>query len=545
MHPDSLIAKKLVSKLKRQKMEAKGIDIAIQHRRSHRQSEYPLSQSHLKLLSFPKARKEILKPNLNSDNNGAQLDPETYSVPDTIPHHFIMMHAFARIQNHSECWVCSHMGTGRHSVPMVGRPITLEQLLDITQQLPLANTTTINKPLLFTGYTRKPQFCFLNGAGRDLYNAQFCRDTLVNFTILDLPLALNGTIEVEGLLTHNIPNRDDRISNMSRYNISKCARGYNLSRALEWLQDTHMKNLWMGEEENDTPSLGDWLCLVGLRSKLSSPKIVPAPHVPHGWMVCCGLWCHTTIPYPMDRKTAGWCTLVEMIPFVGTTTGDSPVSMVPAHGHLEFERQKREITTWWGKVFASFGGAGIYNALAKVDEFGMLVDSWMNKTAIDIGLLNEELRKILFEQEIIKQRQERMMMILTELCDVTGDRSLCCTYMNNLTKPSEDLQITDYYEIIKGHNDERAKLQDRMRRLGDSWNPFSGVGGWFGSFWDSIMNFFKKVGMILIIILILGIAIYATIKIIFCLMGKATKIKPSTSDPDTVMAMFYSEHRWY
>lgn len=77
----------------------------------------------------------------------------------------------------------------------------------------------------------------------------------------------------------------------------------------------------------------------------------------------------------------------------------------------------------------------MYNALTKVDEFGMLMDSWMNATAIDVALLNEELRKVLFEQEVIKQRQERMMMVLTGLCDLTGDKNLYCTYMNNLTKP--------------------------------------------------------------------------------------------------------------
>lgn len=143
-------------------------------------------------------KRKTLKPNIDSENNGAQLDPETYSVLDTVPHHFVMMHAFARKQNHSECWVCSHMGNGRQSVPMVGRPVTLEQLLNVTQEIPMSNMTALRRPLLFTGYTRKPQFCFLNGAGKLLYNGEFCRDTLVNFTMLDLSLALNGTIEVEG-----------------------------------------------------------------------------------------------------------------------------------------------------------------------------------------------------------------------------------------------------------------------------------------------------------------------------------------------------------
>lgn len=265
-------------------------------------------------------------------------------------------------------------------------------------------------------------------------------------------------------------------------------------------------------------------------------------------MVFCGLWCHTTIPYPIDRKTSGWYTLVEMIPFMGTTDGNSPIKMIPAHEHLEFGRHKREITTWWDKVFASIGGAGMYNALTKVDEFGQLVDSWMNKTALDIRLMNKELRKILFEQEIIKQRQERMMMVLTGLCDVTGDKSLCCTYMNNLTKPSEDLEVPDYYDIIKGHQEERSKLQEQMRRLGDSWNPFAGVGGWFGCFWDGILGFFKKAGMILIMIVLLGIATYATVKFVFYITSKvpdlADTLKPKP-DTETSMAMFYTEQKWY
>lgn len=277
-------------------------------------------------------KKKIPKYNLDSENNGVKLDPETYSVPEMIPHHFIMMHAFRRKQNRSECWVCSHMGTGRHSVPMVGRPVTLEQLLNVTQEVPIINTTTINKPLLFTGYIRKPQFCFLNGAGKRLYNGKFCRGTQVNLTMLNLPLALNGTIDIEGLVTFNIPDPDERVGNASLYDITKCVRGPENLQVTEWINRTHMDSI---------PSLGDWMCLVGLRSRLSPPKVVQAPHVPQGWMVCCGLWCHTTIPFPMDRKTSGWCTLVEMIPFMGTTGTETPVSMIPAHGHLEFGRHKR------------------------------------------------------------------------------------------------------------------------------------------------------------------------------------------------------------
>lgn len=176
-----------------------------------------------------------------------------------------------------------------------------------------------------------------------MYNGRFCRDTVVNFTLVDLGLIANGTLDIEGLLTHNITDPDERIGNMSSYSISNCMKG-NSSITESWLISTHMNSSWMEEQEDEAPSIGDWMCLVGLRFNLHSTGDVPAPHMPHGWMVCCGLWCHTTIPYPLDRKTSGWCTLVEMIPFMGATPGDSPVEMIQAHGHLEFGRHKREVT---------------------------------------------------------------------------------------------------------------------------------------------------------------------------------------------------------
>lgn len=127
------------------------------------------------------------------------------------------------------------------SVPMVGRPVTLEQLLNVTQPIPPESITITNKPLLFTGYTRTPKFCFLNGAGRDMYNERFCRDSIVNFTLVDLPYALNGTLEIIGLVTYNISYPNERIGNMSTYNISNCAQG-NISESREWLASTHMNS---------------------------------------------------------------------------------------------------------------------------------------------------------------------------------------------------------------------------------------------------------------------------------------------------------------
>lgn len=104
------------------------------------------------------------------------------------------------------------------------------------------------------GYTRTPQFCFLNGAGRDMYNGRFCRDSIVNFTLVDLPYALNGSLEIRGLVTYNISDPNERVGNMSTYNIANCVQGNN-SESREWLTNTHMNSSWM--EESKMRRLGD------------------------------------------------------------------------------------------------------------------------------------------------------------------------------------------------------------------------------------------------------------------------------------------------
>lgn len=78
------------------------------------------------------------------------------------------------------------------------------------------------------------------------------------------------------------------------------------------------------------------------------------------------------------------------------------------------------------------------------------------------------------------------------------------------------------------------------------------------------MGFFKKAGMILIMIVLLGIAIYATIKFLSYITSKVpditAKIKsdselketmamfyidPLYIEPEEATAMFYTEHTWY
>lgn len=87
------------------------------------------------------------------------------------------------------------------------------------------------------------------------------------------------------------------------------------------------------------------------------------------------------------------------------------------------------------------------------------------------------------------------------------------------------MEVPDYYDVIKGHNDERAQITGPNETHGGLVESLFRYRGWFGSFWESIMNFFKKAGMILLMVLILGLAIYVTIKLLFCLISKVAKIK--------------------
>lgn len=110
MDPNHRPSQNLVSKFKRAKLSEIGINQVIQNKRSKDLPFKPLDEDDLKppsrtYVSQLKLRRELLRPDFKSNNNGAQPDPDTYSVPDTIPHHFVMMNAFARKQNYSECWV--------------------------------------------------------------------------------------------------------------------------------------------------------------------------------------------------------------------------------------------------------------------------------------------------------------------------------------------------------------------------------------------------------------------------------------------------------
>lgn len=83
-----------------------------------------------------------------------------------------------------------------------------------------------------------------------MYNGRFCRDSIVNFTLVDLPYALNGTLEIRGLVTYNISDPNERVGNMSTYNIANCVQGNN-SESREWLTNTHTNSSWMEERQDE------------------------------------------------------------------------------------------------------------------------------------------------------------------------------------------------------------------------------------------------------------------------------------------------------
>lgn len=80
-----------------------------------------------------------------------------------------------------------------------------------------------------------------------MYNGRFCRETEDIFTLVNIDYALNGTLEIKGLITYNISDPDERIGNMSAYNISDCAQGNSSVATQEWLSNTHMNSSWMEE----------------------------------------------------------------------------------------------------------------------------------------------------------------------------------------------------------------------------------------------------------------------------------------------------------
>lgn len=88
MDPNHKPSQSLVSKFKKAKLRDIGISQVIQNKRSNYAPFAPLNDTSMKKapkseFQFLESRRELLRPDFRSINNGAQLNPETYSVPGT------------------------------------------------------------------------------------------------------------------------------------------------------------------------------------------------------------------------------------------------------------------------------------------------------------------------------------------------------------------------------------------------------------------------------------------------------------------------------
>lgn len=186
-----------------------------------------------------------------------------------------------------------------------------------------------NKPFLIQGYTQPPRFCFLNGHPLDGHplsnetntydNDEFCYDTDVNFTLLSTEKykALN-LIDIIGLNTDTTADRNEKMRNLSMYDITSCPTSkptYNKSEIYKWLK--LVNETLILDNKVKLIHIAEWLCLIRMRTGLITQEMISAPKLPEGWIVCCGLWCHTTIPFPKGEKSAG-CTPVRLFPYMST-----------------------------------------------------------------------------------------------------------------------------------------------------------------------------------------------------------------------------------
>lgn len=173
-----------------------------------------------------------------------------------------------------------------------------------------------------------------------------------------------------------------------------------------------------------------------------------------------------------------------------------------------------------------------------------------NSSSRDIILLNEETLKLRLQQELIIIHQEQMLAAITGLCNLMDDKDMCCTYIHNFTTPIEKLTVPDYHDIIQNHATQRGILLEQARTFADDWNPFSGVGGWFGGTWSSITGFFKKIGIVLLLVISLFFAMYLAVKLVLCILNKTGKLKVKkdpTPDPNLLLSLLppNEDEKWY
>ncbi|XP_040206264.1 uncharacterized protein LOC120937265 [Rana temporaria] len=478
-------------------------------------------------------------------------NPKKYEEVPTVPHHWALMYKYGQLTGQKEnCWVCSKIHSNEGKIPVIGLPVTLPQFVAAAGKTPMRRVTRTDRPVYFRKFSKHPNLCFLNGVVThegQIANGEWCRESVMNMTIRNVAAwEEDKSLEIEGLgikLTE-MNDGDERVGNMSLYNISHCFRmrkpNDTVNQVLSSLHN--VSTPWISPQSEFVP-LVDWMCLTGLRTPMHGEEVVEAPHLPQGFMVCCGLACHTTIPYPTDRNTGGWCSLMYMVPYMGVASGETMMEMNKPSGSLKI-RSKRDVTSLWEKLLTLLPGGSI-NALTRVDEFSSLVMSWMNKTDKDITDLNEETYKIRLLQEMTNLQLEKMGDIVVGLCILHEQADMCCTFMKNLTKAIGEITVPDYHDQIEAHHNERMSLVNQMQHMGDAWDPFSGS---LGGLWPSIVGFFKKAGIFIIMILLLALCAFLSVKMIFCIIGKTTglKIKQNPeSSQDSQESFMLKRQNWY
>uniref|UniRef100_A0A8C5W8Z9 Opioid growth factor receptor (OGFr) conserved domain-containing protein n=1 Tax=Leptobrachium leishanense TaxID=445787 RepID=A0A8C5W8Z9_9ANUR len=165
-----------------------------------------------------------------------------------------------------------------------------------------------------------------------------------------------------------------------------------------------------------------------------------------GYQVCCGRVCYTWVP----PTITGMCYLAKLVPIQRLrgedTNTDTDTELHPRYP-LVFERTKREMFAKIDRIWSwlpAWTGWG-REMMMRLNSYVNLMDEILNRTSMDIQLLNLEVRELRKVQMIHDMAIEQISAALNGLCEMTMHYE-CCTFIKNTTH-----EVPDYYQVIQDH----------------------------------------------------------------------------------------------
>uniref|UniRef100_A0A803JYR9 Envelope glycoprotein n=1 Tax=Xenopus tropicalis TaxID=8364 RepID=A0A803JYR9_XENTR len=371
----------------------------------------------------------------------------------------------AKQLNTTDCWICSHVPVNHKGIPLVGIPISMNDLnlTDYSYEVAIDTNHTYQNAI-------NDQGTYLEITG-----------LLDTPTICVGPMFVNHTIKMKDHVV-NIPKI--HVGNTDCENATLKFYMDYMGKKCDKMQGNCNDFCWCGRMNTScAPRCScpnqDIDGIVNCESKVTDNMrwfqtwlgyhgtILPRV-LRQGLYYICGNRAYSWLP----MGAWGNCTIGRVVPAIRQRLN---ISYIDNQGiHSRVNKQKRELFSNSDKAwmwFPAWTGWGIELA-NRLNKYASIMDGIINETTSSIHIINEELAQV--RKVTLQNRMALDYLLAVEggVCAIIGKE--CCTW------------IEDSHDQIEAHMHKVKELQQKARDISkEGWNPFSwmgNIGTWLSSF---------------------------------------------------------------